>query len=437
LALNNNAHLGVRSPLNFRLQIIIPRCCEEGIEFSWLSELLSKSTERVRATIMYKCPSCLPRSLAQEWLTNVLTKPSLNGRSTEREMHPSYQNRVRKGIYLIDDYEFASLPDQVTQDHSFDIYYNGKEVSAYLTYIIKNYHHLPDQMIFIHSVPNAHIYNNLFFSSIRWAEQCGTEVKFLHLNVKYKNGGEWGNCCGGKKSACRNSVWKWQFQRSHADYNQVALMMRKASYLQILNKTYSPYEYNGSYWKLGPKFFDEDSAIQSSSDRSTNRFLRDKSPRKVIRKGIKRVNAKGSQSRPLLQINQQIEDVDDKKKKVNPLDYYVDPRRYDYTLQPPGPEGVGTYSSAQFSVSRSSILRYPINFWERMLMAINGTIDLHGCSTNSEPGKEFGGHHLTGQYERIWHMIFGHRAMQTKRPNDYTIPKYFRHDCTSQCAGAV
>ena len=35
-----------------------------------------------------------------------------------------------------------------------------------------------------------------------------------------------------------------------------------------------------------------------------------------------------------------------------------------------------------------------------LIAAINGTLDLEGCVTNSEPGVSFGGHQLTGQYER-------------------------------------
>jgi hypothetical protein len=99
--------------------------------------------------------------------------------------------------------------DRVSQLANFDSVYNGKEVTAYLQHIVSRYDSLADQTVFLHSVPNAHLYFGIFLRAIRWAEMCRSEVDFLHLNANYKTG-IWGQCCG-KKGACRASTWDWLF----------------------------------------------------------------------------------------------------------------------------------------------------------------------------------------------------------------------------------
>jgi hypothetical protein len=87
-----------------------------------------------------------------------------------------------------------------------------------------------------------------------------------------------------------------------------------------------------------------------------------------------------------------------------------------------------TYSSAQFAVSRKMIRKWPKSFYEKMLHAIDGTIPSPGCCNSSTPDP-WGGHALTGQYERMWHMIFGQSRIQVRRSNDRSLPQFLRVDC--------
>lgn len=312
----------------FKLEIILPRCCEDGIETAWIEPLLAH-TRSVHVSVHYKCPSCLPRSKSNEWL------------STKLKSNKDLNRHYTKGISLLDDtswlpHEQSGRLRQVT---SFDTIYNGKEVTAYLHHIIDNYDNLADQTVFLHSVPNAHIYFKLFFRLLQYAETCQVAVPFIHLNVNYKSE-LWGDCCG-RDRACQLSTWQYLF---------------------------------GS-------------------------------------------NSKGSSS------------VSSDILSRNP-----NPQPFKY----PSRGSIGTYSSAQFTASRDSIHRWPKSFWTKMLLAINGTHNLAGCAANSEPGKSWGGHHLTGQYERLWHIIFGHLYMQVSRRQDLTLPEYLRKDCgPNSCVGAV
>jgi hypothetical protein len=296
---------------SFKAEIVIPRCCEQGNEISWIIPLLS-STSVITISIYYKCPSCLPKSFASEWLPNIYNDPYLMVRKTG-------------GVIILDDSEFLNYKTRIRQFPCFDTIYNGKEVTAYLSHIVNNYNSLANQTIFFHSVPNAHLYLKLFYRLVQYLEICRHHVSFLHLNANYKSD-LWGNCCG-KKGLCQSSTWNYLFH----------------------------------------------------SKSQEDRYLR-----------------------------------------------------------LPTPGEIGTYSSAQFSASRDAIYSRPKEFWMKMLLAINGSYDITGCPTNSEPGKEFGGHQLTGQYERFWHIIFGHEYRQIYRSSDPLIPAYLRIDCSSDvCTGAV
>jgi hypothetical protein len=291
----------------FYLDIVIPRCCEEGLETYWIDHLLESTSIRVTFYIYYKCPSCLPRSHSVSWINNLINNNSV------------LRARSKRGINILNDNNLIKYGNRVHQVPNFDTIYNGKEVSAYLQHIITNYDNLANQTLFLHTVPHAHILFSLFYRTIRWAERCNTEINFLHLNAKYKYG-IWGDCCG-KYGACRLSTHEYLFNTPLGD----------------------------------------------------------------IRPSIK------------------------------------------------------TYSSAQFTASRTGIQDKSLLFWNKMLRAINGSHDLVGCVNNSETGVIWGGHSLTGQYERMWHMIFGSKPTETKREDNKKIPKYFRQDCgfNVKCEGAV
>lgn len=305
----------------FKMELILPRCCEDGIETAWIQTLLA-STRSLHVIVHYKCPACLPKSKAKEWL------------QTKVESNSALSRHYPNGVSLLDDstwlpYELTGRLRQVT---SFDTVYNGKEVTAYLNHIVDNYDNLADQTVFLHSVPNAHIYFKLFFRLINYAEVCHTTVPFLHLNANYKSDA-WGDCCG-RNRACQQSTWQYLFGNDIPS--------------QVLARTKS--------------------------------------------------------------------------------------EQFRY----PNNGAIGTYSSAQFAASRDAIRQWPKSFWTKMLLAINGTHDLAGCPTNSEPGKNWGGHQLTGQYERFWHIIFGHSYMQVSRQFDNSLPEYLRRDCgPKSCVGAV
>lgn len=222
-----------------------------------------------------------------------------------------------KRITLLDDEELLALgPNRVKQYPVFDRVHNGKEVTAYLTYIIDNYDSLPEQMVFLHTIPHAHLHLPLLTKYLKYYITCRDKpispIPFMHLNVHYKSG-PWGSCCG-KNGLCRESTWQYLF----ANYRH-------------MGKVYSQ---------------------------------------------------------------------------------------------------AATYSSAQFVVSRKSVLRWPIDFWQRMFKAINGEHELRGCPHSSDRNvPEWGGHQLTGQYERMWHMIFGKKPVEPRRQRDNSLPYILRMDC--------
>jgi hypothetical protein len=111
---------------------------------------------------------------------------------------------------------------------------------------------------------------------------------------------------------------------------------------------------------------------------------------------------------------------------------------------PPQSHEIGTYSSAQFSVSKESLQNWPLKFWNKMLSAINGSINLSGCDPYMPQKQHYSldlwsGHQLTGQYERLWHIIFGQNYIQTTRRNDKNLHPVLRIECflTGECDGAV
>jgi hypothetical protein len=295
------------------IELVLPRCCESGLyELEWLTQLLSVTGPgEVSVSIYYKCLECLPASLAYEWLGQ---------RGTMFESDYNQKHNFTSGskrITLLDDSALVAFGvDRVKQYPLFDRIHNGKEVTAYLQYILDNHHYLPKQVVFLHTSPHAHLHLPLLTKFLKYFITCDAKhirpVDFLHLNVHYK-GGPWGACCG-RKGRCRESTWDYLF----SDYPEMG----------------------GDYGQAA------------------------------------------------------------------------------------------TYSSAQFVVSRGAIERWPVSFWTKMMMAINGEHDLEGCPHSSDPNTpSWGGHQLTGQYERMWHIIFGQKRGQVSRRQDRSLPYMLRMDC--------
>ena len=304
------------------IELVLPRCCESGLyELDWLTQLLAVTPPgSLSVSIYYKCLECLPASLAYKWL------------GQEDIMFESDYDRKHnftsgsKRITLLDDSSLVAFgTERVKQYPLFDRIHNGKEVTAYLKYIIDNYQQLPKQVVFLHTSPHAHLHLPLFTKFIKYFLTCEPKsippVDFLHLNVHYKSAG-WGQCCG-KKGRCRESTWNYLF---------------------------------GEYPEMGSDYMK-----------------------------------------------------------------------------------ASTYSSAQFVASRGAIVRWPVSFWQKMVYAINGEHDLDGCPHSSDPNTpSWGGHQLTGQYERMWHIIFGKNRHQTPRKHDMSLPYVLRMDCMdADCKGGA
>lgn len=298
------------------LTLVIPRCCEDHLEFDWVGEVLARTSNKVRVAIYYKCPRCIPLSQASSW------------------RHLAIYEDYDRPVHLFNDSVLTSFGNRVQQHPAFDSIYNGKEVTAYLQHILENYSSLSDQLMFLHSVPNAHLFQEVFYRTIRFFEYCGNDripVDYVHLNSKYKYGA-WGRCCFNDNGSCVKSTWAYLFPRDAS--------------LQVTDKKYPVFASNLGHME------------------------------------------------------------------------------------------VKTYSSSQFMVSKHLILSRPYSFWERMMLALNGTVELEACPGHGDDWSL--GHQLTGQYERLWHMIFYRPPTAPYRVKDMTLPKILKIDCFGgKCADGV
>jgi hypothetical protein len=232
-----------------------------------------------------------------------------------------------KRVTLLDDTALVAFgEDRVKQYPLFDRIHNGKEVTAYLKYIMDHHDFLPKQVVFLHTSPHAHLHLPLLTKFLKYFLTCESKgispIHFMHLNVHYKSG-PWGGCCG-RKGRCRETTWEYLF---------------------------------GDYPEMGSDYL-----------------------------------------------------------------------------------SASTYSSAQFVVSKAAIKQWPVSFWNKMMMAINGEHDLDGCPHSSDRNTpSWGGHQLTGQYERMWHIIFGQPKNQPSRRTDHSLPYTLRMDCVdTECkSGAL
>ena len=82
------------------LELVVPRCCEDGFEFQWLFDFVRQMNPNIGVSIYYKCPQCLPASLAEAWIDGVIST------------NPLLLKRVKRGYYLLEDDIFVNAAAQ-------------------------------------------------------------------------------------------------------------------------------------------------------------------------------------------------------------------------------------------------------------------------------------------------------------------------------------
>ena len=335
----------------------------------------------------------------------------------------------------------------------FDKLSNGKEVTAYLTYLVERSasQQLPPFVLFLHAAPDTHAHFGLFFRAITYALCAGpfqatataaatatdsknninsnsnSSVKssavdkfydrlFLHINFQYRSG-NWGQCCG-QQGGCKRSLWKHLFGQEAPRPKAEGTEWWRESLPGVPDviPLSSSLQMNASTGK-------------GSSSRSAH--FRHQQLRKRLAEEIRRKNKskskrqKGKERRRLLAAREVL--------AIKTHDLLADSK---FKLEGSTGaddwgqgQGFAAYSSAQFLVSRPALLALPRGFWLKMLMAINGSTPLPHCSLSTVKGKDWGGHQLTGQYERIWHVLFGYPRRMPLRSEDKRLPRQLRLDC--------
>jgi hypothetical protein len=84
-------------------------------------------------------------------------------------------------------------------------------------------------------------------------------------------------------------------------------------------------------------------------------------------------------------------------------------------------EVLGPYCCAQFTAKREAILARPIEFYERMLRMVDGSIEIDLCTTNQVARST----HCYGM-EFMWHKVFGDVTDPPLRPDDTRLPTGLR-----------
>jgi hypothetical protein len=84
-------------------------------------------------------------------------------------------------------------------------------------------------------------------------------------------------------------------------------------------------------------------------------------------------------------------------------------------------EVLGPYCCAQFAVKREAIVARPVEFYERMLRMVDGSIDIDLCTTAATTRST----HCYGM-EFMWHKVFGDVTDPPLRPDDTRLPTGLR-----------
>ncbi|CAK0882561.1 unnamed protein product [Prorocentrum cordatum] len=83
----------------------------------------------------------------------------------------------------------------------------------------------------------------------------------------------------------------------------------------------------------------------------------------------------------------------------------------------PMKEAVGPYCCAQFVVQNTQIQKRPLEFYQRMMRMVDGTLDYDLCA----PGKPARSTHCYGM-EFTWHLVFGEAYDPPLRQDDVRLP---------------
>ena len=168
-SMNASTEASTMSPLargTTSIELVVPRCCEKMIELNWILHLLARIPNLI-ITFYYKCCHCLPLSHAEEWSRDILNHPILSKRVQQQY-----------GIQLFDDSMFPY--GRVRHEQRFDVNINGKEASAYLEHIVKRYHTLANQTIFLHADPASHISFETLIRVLVWNSVCTSPVRMIN-----------------------------------------------------------------------------------------------------------------------------------------------------------------------------------------------------------------------------------------------------------------
>lgn len=460
------------------VQIIVPLCCETAHELEWLTQLAR--LDGVSASMYYQCPQCVPKSRAVQWrLEGRMPFSATPLGAMQMDDGPVRELGNIQQHLLLDSNPIVSPLRNSLRSPS-------DEFAAYLTHIVDNYHRLAPLTYFLHAAPDVHINFELFFNSLIHGLKCGaskyhhvwtrgnnsdgsrSDFLFLHLNYRYRSG-HWGQCCGSDNSqtsngshatTCKRSLWERLLSASgplsslglpgakderppgevHGDVSesdQPSAPIAKASNRHVHRNTFT--------------------AIRNKEDADMHmnrmKAAEDRRRRKELHraKDISAGNGGGNggesatdRSTMKLPGLLELESVSQRRQLRNvnsvqreepialaPEDRSVDRqmRQGKFKKARGSIETFASYSSAQFAISRSAILSLPHAAWLTLLLAVNGSTPLAGCTTIDIRGNGIPRSVVGEQYQRMWHVLFGYPRQQGYRSEDSSLPVSLRIDC--------
>ena len=472
---------------------VVPVCCEGPSEIAWLQHIARLPDVSIH--LYYKCPHCIPfRSWADKFSVPFSQTP-LGALLLDNSLITNHINVHAQALY--------------------DVHSNGKEVTAYLTFITQSYGEasFPAYTFFLHAEPAVHLHFGLFFRAVTHA-LCSAQAQrqlslssvssnstatastqtngntnmsianakanskddklythmFLHLNHHWRSG-KWGQCCG-NQGACKRGLWRFLFgsEEVRATGSGVALAGPPSSAPMIVNGSNSSFTSNFSkeeeqldrgegnssqskgegdeWWRpLMPGVVDKPRPrpkkveLRPLGASDTGRRERGREAENFgVQGGLRGQAQNQTQSHPKQNQSHPLSLEDQRRsrrrllKTQDVLATKSDEVSFDVKFAAGSEDGWGqgwgfsTYNSAQFLISRDALLSLPRSFWNKLLAAINGTSPVPECLTSTTKSA-WGGHQLTGQYERMWHVLFGYPRKQPYRSQDQQLPPALRVDC--------
>ena len=171
-------HIWGRKPSGFKpsISLVVPRCCEGTQQMNFLHNFTDLF--EVKVFVYYKCPECIPDVDSQLFL-DIINKNRALIDFANKNRTSKLLLRSLRGIY-------KNL--SVIEAPAFDVFSNGKEMSAYLTHIVQQYSFLTDFVYFVHALPQRHVEPALLKASIKYLNECSpdgdTNVVYLALNYR-------------------------------------------------------------------------------------------------------------------------------------------------------------------------------------------------------------------------------------------------------------